>query len=259
MSTRYEAIAATDTSAGAADAGAIPLLNANGKLDSTLFEGDLAALEALASAGIAVRTAADTWVVRSLAAPAAGITITNPAGTAGDPTFALANDLAALEGMSGTGLAVRNAADTWITRTLTAPGAGITISNANGISGNPTFALANDLGAVEGLGTTGIVRRTGVDAWSAGTLVTHAEMETVANSRIIGRQSLGTGAREALTGTQVTAMLDNFTSGAKGLVPPSGGGTVNYMRADGTWAEPPGTGGGGGLTQAQVLARSLGA
>lgn len=238
MTTKLEGIVATDTSAGAADGYAIPLLNAGGKLDISFFSGDLAALEALASTGIVVRTADGTFALRTLTAPAAGFTITNPAGIAGNPTFVLANDLSAIEALASTGIAVRTATDTWITRTLTAPGAGITISNANGVSGNPTFALANDLGAVEGLGTTGIVRRTGVDTWSAGTLVTHAEMETVATSRIIGRQSLGTGAREALTGTQVTAMLDVATSGAKGLVPATGGGTTNYLRADLTFANP---------------------
>jgi hypothetical protein len=34
-----------------------------------------------------------------------------------------------------------------------------------------------------------------------------------------------------------------FTSTTNGLAPASGGGTVNYLRADGTWATPPGTGG----------------
>ena len=34
-----------------------------------------------------------------------------------------------------------------------------------------------------------------------------------------------------------------FTSTTNGLAPLSGGGTVNYLRADGTWATPPGTGG----------------
>jgi hypothetical protein len=29
-----------------------------------------------------------------------------------------------------------------------------------------------------------------------------------------------------------------FTSTTKGLVPPSGGGTVNFLRADGQWARP---------------------
>jgi hypothetical protein len=37
-------------------------------------------------------------------------------------------------------------------------------------------------------------------------------------------------------------MLDAFTSALKGLVPPSGGGTATFLRADGTFATP----GGGG-------------
>lgn len=35
-----------------------------------------------------------------------------------------------------------------------------------------------------------------------------------------------------------TALLDIFASGLKGLVPASGGGTINFLRADGTWANP---------------------
>jgi hypothetical protein len=45
------------------------------------------------------------------------------------------------------------------------------------------------------------------------------------------------------TGTDVTLPL--FTSSEAGLVPPSGGGTTNFLRADGTFAAPPGGGGGG--------------
>ena len=36
-----------------------------------------------------------------------------------------------------------------------------------------------------------------------------------------------------------------FSSSTAGVVPASGGGTSNYLRADGTWATPPGGGGGG--------------
>lgn len=39
----------------------------------------------------------------------------------------------------------------------------------------------------------------------------------------------------------LTAGVDLFSSSLKGLVPASGGGTANFMRADGTWAVPPGT------------------
>ena len=41
-----------------------------------------------------------------------------------------------------------------------------------------------------------------------------------------------------LTATEATSLLNAFTTSLKGVVPASGGGTVNYMRADGTWATP---------------------
>jgi len=42
--------------------------------------------------------------------------------------------------------------------------------------------------------------------------------------------------------TALTALLNLFTSALKGLVPASGGGTANFLRADGTWAAPPSAG-----------------
>lgn len=44
------------------------------------------------------------------------------------------------------------------------------------------------------------------------------------------------------TNTQLTALCQSFTSSLSGCVPASGGGTVNFLRADGSWATPPGTG-----------------
>lgn len=51
-----------------------------------------------------------------------------------------------------------------------------------------------------------------------------------------------------LTPTQTTADLNLFTTSLQGLVPASGGGTTNFLRADGTWAAPPGGGGSGTVT-----------
>lgn len=45
-----------------------------------------------------------------------------------------------------------------------------------------------------------------------------------------------------LTTAQVAAILPTFTSGAKGLVPASGGGTTTFLRADGSFATPAGAG-----------------
>lgn len=58
----------------------------------------------------------------------------------------------------------------------------------------------------------------------------------------------GTLQDPAISGTAATALLDVFTSGLKGLVPASGGGTANYLRADGTFAVPSGSVTPSGLT-----------
>jgi hypothetical protein len=79
-------------------------------------------------------------------------------------------------------------------------------------------------------------------------VVTYAKMQDVsATSRFLGRITAGAGDTEELTGTQATTLLDTFTSGLKGLVPASGGGTTNFLRADGTFAAPPGGAGGPSL------------
>lgn len=83
----------------------------------------------------------------------------------------------------------------------------------------------------------------------AADVVTNAKLANVATATIKGRATAGTGDPEDLTGTQATALLDAFTSGAKGLAPASGGGTANFLRADGTWAAPAGGGGGSGPPQ----------
>lgn len=56
-----------------------------------------------------------------------------------------------------------------------------------------------------------------------------------------------------LTPTQVTADLNVFTTFLQGLVPASGGGTVNFLRADGLWVTP---GGGGTVTSVAVTVPS---
>ena len=79
--------------------------------------------------------------------------------------------------------------------------------------------------------------------------VTLAKQADVASARLMGRVTAGAGVQEALTGTQATTLLDPFTSGLKGLVPASGGGTTTFLRADGTFAAPSaGSGAPGGAT-----------
>lgn len=67
-------------------------------------------------------------------------------------------------------------------------------------------------------------------------VVSFAKIENVDTARILGRITAGSGDIEELTGTQATTLLDTFTSLLKGLVPASGGGTINFLRADGAFS-----------------------
>jgi hypothetical protein len=118
---------------------------------------DLTAIEALTGTGIAARTGTNTWALRTLQQPAAGITITNPAGTAGDPTLALANDLAALEGLSSTGMIARTGDGTAAVRTITGTADRVTITDGSGVSGNPTADIASTYVGQTSITTLGTV------------------------------------------------------------------------------------------------------
>jgi hypothetical protein len=117
------------------------------------------------------------------------------------------------------------------------------------------FMAAADKTKLDGIATganayvhpnhTGDVTSTGDGATViAADAVSNSKLADMASARIKGRATAGSGDPEDLTGTQATALLDVFTSGAKGLAPASGGGTANFLRADGTWAAPAGGGGG---------------
>jgi microcystin-dependent protein len=87
-------------------------------------------------------TTGNTLTKATLTAPAAGISITNGTGSI---TFGLANDLAAVEGLSSTGIATRTATDTWAVRTITGTADRLTVTNGNGVSGNPTLDVSTSL------------------------------------------------------------------------------------------------------------------
>jgi hypothetical protein len=128
------------------------------------LDADLQAIAALTGTGILSRTADGVWALRTMQAPAAGLTITNPGGVAGNETFALANDLAALEGLASTGIAVRTATDTWAQRTITGTANRVSITNGDGVSGNPTADIAATYVGQTSITTLGTI---GTGVWQA--------------------------------------------------------------------------------------------
>lgn len=120
--------------------------------DVQAFDADLSALAALSSTGIAVRSASDTWVQRSIAG-GTSISVSNGDGVSGNPTISVTGlvigtnvqafdaDLSALAALSSFGFAVRTASNTWAQRVFQ-EGTSISIDDGDGISGDPIINVS---------------------------------------------------------------------------------------------------------------------
>jgi hypothetical protein len=62
--------------------------------------------------------------------------------------------------------------------------------------------------------------------------------QMLAANSFIGNATGSQATATAMTATQATSLLNAFSATLKGLAPASGGGTTNFLRADGTWAAP---------------------
>ncbi len=178
------------------------------------LDGDLTAIAALSGTGYARRTGADTWTLSVPTAADVGALTEAEADSFYEPIGAGADAVATAAAytdgvaatkqdadpvldafvlLSGSGFVVQaSAGGDFVLRTL-AVGTGLTISNANGVGGNPTLSLTADVGAIEALSGTGIARRTGSNTWTVGTTVTVAEGGTGATDAATARTNLGFG------------------------------------------------------------------
>ena len=132
----------------------------------------------------------------------------------------------------------------------------ITGTNSGTNTGDQTITLT---GGVTGTGTgsfvatvitnanlTGDVTSIGNATTIAANAVTNAKAAQMPATTIKGNNTGSLANASDLTVAQVNAILPVFTATLNGLVPLSGGGTINFLRADGTFATP--AGGGTGLT-----------
>jgi len=175
--------------------------NQNGMLDTLEAGGN----------GIVVKNATATTVTRSLVAPAAGLTITNPDGVVDNPTFALANDLAALEGLGTFGFATRTGVDTWLTRTMTGTAGNIVVTNGDGVSGVPTFDLAP---IVQGVGgTLSKVTLDGFGRVTQNTPVVVADITALVDGTYVNVTGDTMSGNLAMGGFKVTGLANGTVSG----------------------------------------------
>ncbi len=174
-----------------------------------ILPGATGITDALAKAGNGLIAKINTtYQGRTLVEPEAGITIAEPDGIGGNPTFALVDDLLAVEDLESTGIAVRTDDSVWDTVSLVPPAAGLTIDHAAGIGGNPTFALADDLAAIENLSGTGFAYRSGVDTWALAPTI-----DLVSDTSGVLPISKG-GSGQTTANTALNAFLPSQTSNA---------------------------------------------
>jgi len=149
------------------------------------------------------------------------------------------------------------ATDSLIGRDLTGAGVctTITLNSTLSMTGSNALqraALTGDVTAAAGSNTTAIAANVIVNNdINTSAAISLSKLADIAANSILGRNEGTTGAIEQLTGTEVTAMLDDFVGdsgagGTAGLVPAPGAGDAaagKYLDSDGTWTVPAGGGG----------------
>ena len=140
-----------------------------------------------------------------------------------------------------------------LTGTLAAAQEPAHTGDATNTAGSLALTLATVNANVGAFGTATQVAAVTVNAKG---LVTAAANTTISipATAISDGTAAGRAVLTAATATAQTALFDLFTSAVKGLAPASGGGAVNFLRADGTWVVPI-----SGLSHQQTMSRiSLG-
>lgn len=98
-------------------------------------------------------------------------------------------------------------------------------------------------------GATSVIEGTGITI-SANTI----SLAAIATAGVMGNVGGTTVSPYRLTATQLTTLVNTFTTSLSGAVSASGGGTTNFLRADGNWEAPPLNS--GTVTQVTVAAGS---
>ena len=165
-----------------------------------------------------------------------GITVSgSPITSSGTLILTLGSDLQALSALSTTGLVARTGAATYLPRTITA-GTGISVTNGNGVSGNPTVAVSSIDISTNTTGQIPISRLSGYPTSSNAFLRGDGlwVLPYVNNLNINGNVTFQTynlttsGSISATTGSLTANNLGSFNSSTLNVVTPlsfSSGGT----------------------------------
>ena len=137
-----------------------------------------------------------------------GLTVLD-GGPGSNVTVTTQDTLRSLADSTSSGILVSDTGTSVAHRTLVSPSAGITITNADGVAGNPTFVLADGLASIENLLGYGLVATNGTDSFIHSAVYPGSAI-TVTNG-------------DGRTGNITVAVTDNPTiPGTASMVVPSG-------------------------------------
>lgn len=193
--------------------------------DVQAFNTRLAGIAGLASTANRLYGADGSGNATLVTMPAAGLTLSAGA-------IALANDLAAYEGLSATGMVARTADGSASARTITGTSNRTTITNGDGVSGNPTVDISTSYVGQATITTVGTI---GTGVWNAGAVTSSGAITgasaAITNLASVGRFALGTDYGQAfqITGTKGYHFLDFSTGpGLNYVFNPTDTGGVQY-------------------------------
>jgi hypothetical protein len=168
--------------------------------------------------GIVVKNGAGTLVNRSIAASGAGLSVSNGDGSGANPTLQLTGVAAAVANLSGTGMLALVSSGTSVAgRDLTGTTNQITITNGDGASGNPTFAIASNAVLP---GTGGVTVPNGTTAQKP--TGSNGQIRYNTDSQVFEGYAAGSWNSFSLAGG-----VSTFSAGSTGLTPSSAtGGAV---------------------------------
>jgi len=199
----------TNTGVTLVDGGAQAALQIN-------LTGAISELNALGG-GIVVKNSSSTLINRSIATSGVGLSVSNADGTGGNPTIALSGVAAAVANLSGTGMLAMVSGGTSVAgRDLTGTANQITVTNGDGASGNPTFAIASDAVLP---GTGGVVVPSGTTAQKP--VGTGGQIRYNTDSQVFEGYAAGSWNPFSLAGG-----VSTFSAGSTGFTPSSATGGV---------------------------------